>query len=79
MSHTGRKSLPPFYRIKTNPAGQIRNFINSLATELELGYPGRYWMLIGLRAASALIPNPSPKGRREHDSKSLSPWERDLG
>jgi hypothetical protein len=27
----------------------------------------------------ALIPNPSPKGRREADSKSLSLWERDLG
>jgi hypothetical protein len=27
----------------------------------------------------ALIPSPSPKGRRELDSKSLSPWERDLG
>jgi hypothetical protein len=29
--------------------------------------------------ASTLIPNPSPWGRREHDSKSLSPRERDLG
>jgi hypothetical protein len=28
---------------------------------------------------STLIPNPSPKGRREHESKSLSPRERDLG
>jgi hypothetical protein len=27
----------------------------------------------------ALIPNPSPEGRREPDSKSLSPRERDLG
>jgi hypothetical protein len=29
--------------------------------------------------ASPLIPNLSSLGRRDHDSKSLSPRERDLG
>jgi hypothetical protein len=34
---------------------------------------------IGCGYTSALIPSPSPQGRRELDSKSLSPRERDLG
>jgi hypothetical protein len=34
---------------------------------------------IGFAATSALIPSLSPWGRREHDSKSLAPRERDLG
>ena len=57
----------------------LSNLAQGRLTELTIENLFRYLNILGRDLEIALIPNPSPSGRREPDSKSLSLKERDLG